>query len=663
MSNTSNTKYKFSGLLVGLLATGAVATAQTPQPAQTSARVQPVWWFGQSLAANFNNYRGTTQVLNGAVKVPTAFHEGNGVKPYFSLLTEYRPNKVWGGMLNLAFDNRGGEFDGVMAPCNCPADLSTNLSYIAVEPSVRVAPFASAFYLFAGPTLGVNLSRSFVYDQEKQPQKRGDFSELRKTVLGAQAGAGIDIPVSKPSSLTQATLSPFASFQTDLGQSPRKVESWSLYTIRAGVALKFGTSRKSTPVTTLTETGTAPTLPNKEVAFSVRAPKVVPLNRKVKETFPLRNSVFFDKGSSGIPARYVQLSSAQAASFREAQLQESQPQNLANGRSARQLAVYHNILNIIGDRLRSNPGSTIALSGASDNNPAEGKQMAEAVRQYLVTMYGIDGSRITTEGRDKPLVPSEQPGATKEMALLKEGDRRVDIMSTSPQLLLQVGGIASPFLRPVQIAAVQSDPLDSHVIFTTLGATETLKSWDVAITDEQGAVQHYGPYIKDQASVPGKTILGANTQGNYKIVMTGQTRDGYTVKKESSVSLSKMETPQQEGLRYSILFDFDKSRSIDAYEKFLAEIVAPLISDNSTVIIHGHTDIIGEDAYNHTLSDERAKGAQQLLQRALNSTGKKGVRFETYGFGEDAGMAPFDNNYPEERFYNRTVIIDIVPNK
>jgi hypothetical protein len=44
-----------------------------------------------------------------------------------------------------------------------------------------------------------------------------------------------------------------------------------------------------------------------------------------------------------IPARYVQLSNAQALSFKEEQLQQSQPDNLNTGRSARQLAVYHNI--------------------------------------------------------------------------------------------------------------------------------------------------------------------------------------------------------------------------------------------------------------------------------------------------------------------------------
>ena len=81
------------------------------------------------------------------------------------------------------------------------------------------------------------------------------------------------------------------------------------------------------------------------------------------------------------------------------------------------------------------------------------------------------------------------------------------------------------------------------------------------------------------------------------------------------------------------------------------------------MIIHGLTDIIGDEVYNHNLSQERAKSAQQIIERALLITGKKGIRFETYGFGKDASLAPFENNLPEERFYNRTVIIDIIPVK
>ena len=44
---------------------------------------------------------------------------------------------------------------------------------------------------------------------------------------------------------------------------------------------------------------------------------------------------------------------------------------------------------------------------------------------------------------------------TKELALLREEDRRVDIVSTSPELLMQVGGSSSPFLKPVEITSVQ----------------------------------------------------------------------------------------------------------------------------------------------------------------------------------------------------------------
>lgn len=125
----------------------------------------------------------------------------------------------------------------------------------------------------------------------------------------------------------------------------------------------------------------------------------------------------------------------------------------------------------------------------------------------------------------------------------------------------------------------------------------------------------------------------------------------------------KMTDPKQEGLRYSILFDFDRSKTISVYENFLRDVVTPLIPENGTVIIHGHTDIIGEEIYNHNLSRERATGTQQIIERALSAAGKKGVKFETYGFGEDTNMAPFENNLVEERFYNRTVIIDIIPAK
>ncbi|MDP1972898.1 MAG: flagellar motor protein MotB, partial [Sediminibacterium sp.] len=146
-NNHSKTVFLLFGLLISCTAIFA----------QTEKRVEPKWWFGYSVAANINQYNGTTQMLNAATTVPTAFHKGKSVRPYASFLLEYRPNKVVGFMMNLAYDNRSAKFNQVMAPCNCPADLSTNLSYFSIEPSLRIAPFASAFYLFAGPTIGINI--------------------------------------------------------------------------------------------------------------------------------------------------------------------------------------------------------------------------------------------------------------------------------------------------------------------------------------------------------------------------------------------------------------------------------------------------------------------------------------------------------------------------
>jgi len=358
----------------------------------------------------------------------------------------------------------------------------------------------------------------------------------------------------------------------------------------------------------------------------------------------------------------VALTNDQAATFKEEQLQVIEPKDMT-GRSQRQLTLYYNILNILGDRLKRNPGASVTLTGASEKGPVESRACAESIKRYLVTVFGIDGSRITTEGRDKPRVPSEQPGGIRELTLLREEDRRVDIESQSPELLMQVGG---PYdaLKPAQIFVIHEDPLDSHVMFNVAGARDVLASWSLEVSDERGTVQRFGPFTRDRESIPGRSILGDRAQGDYKVVMLGQTKSGRHVTKEGNVRLIRRDEPKtEEALRFSILFEFNTAKTVATYSTFLTDMVAPLIPDGGTVIIHGHTDIIGDDEYNLTLSSERAAEARKILEIAISKTGERVVTVEAYGFGEDFRFAPFDNNLPEERCYNRSVIIDIVPAK
>jgi len=635
---------------------------------------KPSWWFGAAAGANFNFYRGSTQELNLDVIVPTAFHDGSGVGLYLAPLLEFhKPDKMLGFMLQIGYDSRKGSFDQVITACNCPADLWTKLNYVTIEPSLRLAPFKGNFYLYGGPRIALTQSKRFVYslginpdfpDQTPSAEIVDDFSKVYKSMITMQIGAGFDIPLSSQNKAGQSVLSPFVSFQPYYNQDPRSIETWNLTTVRVGAALKFGRGKKiAAPVTPVTPAPVIVVAAEPEVRFSVNAPTNITVGRRVRETFPLRNYVFFDLGSTEIPDRYVLLTKDQVINFKEDQLEVIAPKQLS-GRSARQMTVYYNVLNILGDRMGKNPSTTITLVGSSMKGPVDGRAMAESVKRYLTGVFGINASRISIEGRDKPKIPSEQPGGTLELDLLREGDHRVSVESSSPVLLMEFQSGPDAPLKPVEILAVQEAPLDSYVSVNVEGANEAFSSWSLEVRDEKGTVQNFGPYTQEQVSIPGKSILGARPVGDFKVTMVGQTKSGTTVKKETPVHMV-LWTPaeNEQGMRFSIIFEFNESKAITIYEKYLTDIVTPKIPKGGTVIIHGHTDIIGEEAHNQELSLARSNETRSIIENALSKAGRSDVKFEVYGFGEDQSLAPFENKFAEERFYNRTVIIDIIPPK
>ena len=208
-------------------------------------------------------------------------------------------------------------------------------------------------------------------------------------------------------------------------------------------------------------------------------------------------------GSNALPQRYIQLTRDQASNFKEEQLVQPDPNDIG-GRSRRQLKVYYNILNILGDRMRKHSSATIRLTGSSDAGAATGKEFAESVKNYLVNVFGVDGNRITTVGRNKPEIPSTLPGATRELELTRPEDRRIEVSSDSPEML-----------EPVQIISLQEEPLDSDVLFNVPGAEQNLSSWSLEVTDETGAAKQYGPFTTSQERIAGRTILGSQNEGRY----------------------------------------------------------------------------------------------------------------------------------------------------
>jgi len=648
-------------LLIPLMMLVIFATTSKAQDSPLQ-RPQPKFWFGVSGAANFNFYSGTTQWINSEVYAPSALHDGFGIKPYGSGFIEYRPNPVFGLMFNMAYEDRSAKFDQQIAPCNCPEDLNTKVSYLTLEPSLRIAPFAGKFYVYAGPVFSDNYKKSFTYTQEQQPDRAGDLGEFRKWKIGAQIGAGYEIPLSKVSNQTQFALAPFIAYRPVLGERPRNwgVDSWAMQTVRVGLAFKFGHAKA--PVIKEEAVIAAPVEVIPEVTFVVNSPKNIHIEGKIRETFPMRNYIFFDLGSTEIPKRYVLLKKDQVQNFKEDQIEILTPL-VQSDRPKREMVVYYNVLNILGDRMVKNPKSTIVLVGSSKEGPKDGTLMAASVKTYLVDVWGIDPKRITLEGRSKPKIPSERPGGKLDLVLLREGDRRVSVESKSPELLMEFQSGPSAPLKPVEFTTVQEAPIDSYVTFNVKEAKDVFSSWSLEIADEQGRIQNFGPYTQEEVSIPGKTILGNRPIGDYKVTMIGQTKNGQVIKKESKIHMVLWTpTTDAEGLRFSVLYEFNNSKSIGLYRKYLTEIVAPKIPAGGKVIIHGYTDIIGGEDHNKKLSLARANDVKGILESALAKSGNKNVQFEVLGFGEDETVSPFSNKLPEQRFYNRTVIIDIVPN-
>lgn len=639
--------------------------------AQDTQYTRPSFKIGLAAGANVNFYTGTTQRLNDDLTVPTAFRRGTGLGLFAAPVLEYhQPESLFGVMLQAGYDSRRSSFNQVITPCNCEADLKTNLGYITIEPSLRFTPFRSEFYLFAGPRFAFNLSKKFTYSQKANPDiigqedmedVNGDFSHVNTMLLSMQVGAGYDIRVSPQTKRTQLIVSPFVAFHPYFGQESRTIETWNVSTLRVGVAFKVGSGQKIENQTAVASPPVA--APIAAVKFSVISPKNIPIERRVNEIFPLRNYIFFDEGSNTIPDRYVLLSKDQVKDFKEDQLEVFKPKKLS-GRSDRAMVVYYNLINIVGDRMNTNPQATITLVGSSETSNADGRAMAESVKNYLTDIFSIDPKRINIEGREKPKAESGPDGGTMDLALLRADDRRVSIESSSAAMLMEFQSGPNAPLKPVNFEVVQKAPLDSYITFVAEGSDKVFSSWSVETKDKNGLLKTFGPYTQEKVSIPGQSVLGTNPDGKYTVTMIGTTNNNQIVKEEKSVDMVLWKPGVDEiGMRYSVIYEFNKSTSISIYEKYLTEIVAKKIPSNSKVIIHGYSDIIGDKENNIKLSEARANDVKTILEKALAKMDVKGVKFDVYGFGEDKNLAPFDNDLPEGRFYNRTVIIDIVPSK
>jgi OmpA-OmpF porin, OOP family len=107
-------------------------------------------------------------------------------------------------------------------------------------------------------------------------------------------------------------------------------------------------------------------------------------------------------------------------------------------------------------------------------------------------------------------------------------------------------------------------------------------------------------------------------------------------------------------LKLTLNINFDSNQALikPEFETELAR-AAAFLEANSTipyVLIAGHTDSLGADAYNQQLSERRAEAVRQYL---IDRHGIEAGKIQARGYGESQPIA--DNDTPDGRYRNRRV--------
>jgi len=124
------------------------------------------------------------------------------------------------------------------------------------------------------------------------------------------------------------------------------------------------------------------------------------------------------------------------------------------------------------------------------------------------------------------------------------------------------------------------------------------------------------------------------------------------------VNLTTDEEEMKVAMPDDVLFDYDSSELKDESATTLDEVIAILetLDAGSTIHINGHTDNQGDDKYNMTLSEKRAKAVEAYL---TNNGDLSHLTISTKGYGE---TKPLESNDDENgRQKNRRVEVVINP--
>ncbi len=367
-------------------------------------------------------------------------------------------------------------------------------------------------------------------------------------------------------------------------------------------------------------------------------PSIIIEEVETEESFPILPYVFFKEGDANLRNTSMKLLSKN-------EISDFEPNKL----TWETMDIYSNLLNIVAYRL-VNSKSNITLTGTNNNLDKEksipnlSKNRAEEVRDYLVSVWGIEPNRINIQMRNLPTKP-----ANNDISDGREENQRVEISSNDYNIIAPLD--LKDIVRTANPPIIEITP----DLWSELG----IDKWNIVVKQKNKIIREFsglGNGDKNIWDVEDEPIPSLEEPIMVKLNYWDKKGKDLEIVKELNISQltikkKRFELKDDKKIeRFSlILFDFDKSDLTDAQKKLLNDVKSK-IKPNSKVIISGYADRTGEELYNRELAAKRNAEVQKVL-KILD----KQVEIQNIGSSE----LLYDNNSPEGRSYCRTVKVII----
>jgi len=496
---------------------------------------------------------------------------------------------------------------------------------------------------------------------DNQARTRNEFNGTIPEMSVIEGGIVMQAKYALPLNAQNTTqLIPEIAYEFPITDLLTSNETWQVHTMRFGISIVFSYTKEENvvipletkdPILLPTLTITTPNRnqvqmkqnltsliqsPIKAILFDTNGrpvDNVINIEKKVaRNMFSIINYVFFDSSSADIPSRYKQLNGEEISKF-----------SIEDIRTDSAINLYHNVLNILGQRLQRKPEANINLTGTNSNNGIEAnnlalsKKRADAIKNYLVNVWNIQPERINVDGRNLPEQPSRINTGYGE-----EENRRVEISSNDPEIFLPVKFIDTSYRVIPNDIRISTDRLKK----------DNIKQWELrAVTGNQSVVLKTGDsYMEDTLRTFAENIsddlLNAETV-ELKIVAKDNNGSEKVIG-ETSIPVKQIIANKNKVEKYNLITFGYNSSAVDEANNFIIQDVKKNILNTSILTLTGHTDRTGAAQYNRSLSLRRA----QEISRYFTAN-----KIVSEGRGFDDLLFPL--HLPEGRFYSRTVRITV----